>query len=698
MPLDLVSYDYLDTYQPPAGMVRISVVKGWGFTLLKKMLVNDIPDVYCLVSLGGSSPPFRTSTVWDDCSPSWDESCDFVLYDMDQKIYVDVYDDDPTIQAGTPLGKAEITVRDLFRERGATADLELMMDDKRTGCFIKISADMFHLSNQLHSLSSLKYEGENHVCGLVTIIVTRAFGIPLTKEEAASYVKVEYGGESGRVRDTFLTSTMPYDLEPMYNGAFHLPLTVDMMKQEDSLDDGAAAAAMALGGGGSLSMPASRRRNPSTARSNPLTQSIAMSTKQTSKMASSMLKTSMSIVESAVHWKDQSKKDIKRNDIVFTLMNGDDSNSKSHRKIGSFAVTHNSLVKAYNHTITERRPIGQEGASLEFRVVLSGMQSEDERSRCADNPSSRTIQQSMCNGKGERRSIRVTALKGRGFVLGTKRVNLGKNVVLRKKTSVPDVYCRVRLNSAQQGTRSESLGWRTSTVKDDTMPKWNEEKIFVTTNPSRDAVRVDAYDERKTKDRYLGSAEYPLEKLLRKRTMEIELRNEGEPTGSFVTLKCVQLANVDEEEIEEDDDSLVDFDNVTASSPHESHLSHPTSKMITKDGSLDSSSTDSEAGDVFTQSVTRMLSDTSGDKTRPHEGINHRKALMRKLSLPVNMTENVKEKLSSQLSNGYQSFDHAKELAKGRADKELAKGRQLFLQSRRSTIESHDSTCLSKDH
>ena len=86
MPMDLGSYDYLDTYQPPVGMVRLTALSGRGFTILKKMLLNDVPDTYCVMSLGASNK-VRTTTKYDNLVPCWeDESFDFILYDMDQKV------------------------------------------------------------------------------------------------------------------------------------------------------------------------------------------------------------------------------------------------------------------------------------------------------------------------------------------------------------------------------------------------------------------------------------------------------------------------------------------------------------------------------------------------------------------------------------------------------------------------------------
>jgi Ca2+-dependent lipid-binding protein len=94
MGIDLGSYDFLESYKPPDGMLRVGVSSGRGFTILRKMIINDIPDTYCVVSLGASKP-FRNTTKYDNLNPQWEaETADFILYDMEQKIYVSVYDED----------------------------------------------------------------------------------------------------------------------------------------------------------------------------------------------------------------------------------------------------------------------------------------------------------------------------------------------------------------------------------------------------------------------------------------------------------------------------------------------------------------------------------------------------------------------------------------------------------------------------
>ena len=130
-------------------------------------------------------------------------------------------------------------------------------------------------------------------------------------------------------------------------------------------------------------------------------------------------------------------------------------------------------------------------------------------------------------------NIRVTALRGRGFQIQQRRIG--------KKDDVPDVYCNIRLNSGER-QQLQPVSWQTSTIKDDTMPQWKESKEFSNINPSTDFVCVDVYEENsKGKDEWLGIAEFSLEKLLRKRLLEMELRNGSTLTKSYVTLMCIRL-------------------------------------------------------------------------------------------------------------------------------------------------------------
>lgn len=536
MPMDLGSYDYLDTYQPPVGMVRLAAVNGRGFTLLKKMIFNDIPDVYCVMRLGASNtfrPPFRTTTKYDNLTPDWsDEFCDFILYDMDQKVYVEVFDENKTaLDPDDELGTAEITARDLFRNDGK-CELELEQAGEKTGCYVTVSAELFYLSEQLQSFSSLMYEGKNQLCGLATIIITKAFDIPIPKVDAATFIKVVYG-EGSKHKKTFYTGTvMDYPgidpLNPMFDCVFHIPITAEML------------------GGDRLSSISS----PSNGNGNGL--GISLPSSLRTRLDSSNRKKSQN--------GDRKSANTKKHDFVFTLVDTDGANgTPGHGELGKMTVTHEELMRAYKHTITETRPIGDNGAKLEFRIALSGMQSEEEKLQSSasrkDSPQDTVNQpsslyKSLYSGLENGVSIRVTAVRGRGFRIRERRIG--------KKNDVPDVYCTIRLNpeGAQQELTKSCL--KTSTIKDDTMPIWNESKDFDNIDPPRDLIRVDVYDEnRGWKDDYLGSAEVSCEKLLRKRTMEIELCNGTTRTKSYVTLMGVHLSSSENKTSEAGEDVVV---------------------------------------------------------------------------------------------------------------------------------------------
>ena len=377
MPMDLGSYDYLDTYRPPVGMVRVTAESGRGFTILKKMILNDIPDTYCVISLGGSNafrPPFRTSTQYDNLTPSWDgESCDFILYDMDQKIYIDVYDEDATpMDPDDLLGKAEITVRELLREPNeGTCELQLIMDGDKTECYITLSADLFHLSDQLHSfpdgMESEKYEGKNELCGLATVIVTKAFDIPIPRRDAATYVKVTYGKGSDHKKTFYTGSVVDYPgidaLNPMYDCVFHIPLTAAMLQGDKKSEDAAvaaAAAAIPMSPDSVSSNGGARRKRGSV---------VELGASLTAKAAVG----AHSIVGAAHAVIATKRISCKKNDIIFTLMDGDGANGTSgHGELGKMVVTHEELLRTYKHTITQTRPIGDKGAKLEFRIGLLG--------------------------------------------------------------------------------------------------------------------------------------------------------------------------------------------------------------------------------------------------------------------------------------------------------------------------------------
>jgi Ca2+-dependent lipid-binding protein len=119
---------------------------------------------------------------------------------------------------------------------------------------------------------------------------------------------------------------------------------------------------------------------------------------------------------------------------------------------------------------------------------------------------------------------RITCICGRSFVVEKKLIGKG---------DVPDVYCNITLGRER--------AWRTSSVKDNLSPIWNETKDFLLSDHDR-SVSIEAWDEDKGSldaDDYLGKACVSVsDLLLAGKTMEVELEQDGKRTGTYVTIHC----------------------------------------------------------------------------------------------------------------------------------------------------------------
>ena len=308
-------------------------------------------------------------------------------------------------------------------------------------------------------------------------------------------VKVVYGKGCPH-EETFWTGTVAdYPgidaLNPMFDMSFHVPLTAEMLDSETEDT--------------SVALPQSRGGSPP-------------------KLSSTYGRSSMRSSFIGMISRSSDRKDL--NLVEMTLIDGDGTNgTKGHGELGRIAISHRDIMEAHNHCITETRAIGNDGAKLEFKVFISGIQSSEESDDSdIDDIDSSEIDINIPNGNAkESQTVLLTALRGRGFEIHKRGFG--------KKDDVPDIYLSV-----------PHFNWKTSVCKDDTMPQWNESKLLSVTNVAK-KIRVDAYDKNsKSKDEYIGTAKFYLDQLLRKRTMEIELKNHSGFTGSFVTMQCVARA------------------------------------------------------------------------------------------------------------------------------------------------------------
>lgn len=180
----------------------------------------------------------------------------------------------------------------------------------------------------------------------------------------------------------------------------------------------------------------------------------------------------------------------------------------------------------------------EDNPQLSFPYCSSGIQSGEEKgSRPAPggNDGSRIPPQakftSVYGGLEKKVNVRITAKYGRGFPV--KKRGLGK------KADVPDVYCSMKLTSEN----SRPISWKTQTIKDDTMPQWNEIKVLNGVSTT-DVLRVKACDKnKKGADDVYGISEVSIEILLRKRILEMELFDGENATGCYVTFMAVRAPN-----------------------------------------------------------------------------------------------------------------------------------------------------------
>lgn len=268
--MDPVATEQFETiYQPPMGMARVTLGHGRGFIVEKRTFgKDDVPDIYCYVSLGNKT--WKSSTVDDCLEPVWNETADYLLSDYDQIITVHAWDlDGGPLDPDDDLGQTKFRVGDLILS-GKPVERELVMKDgKGTGAMISLSCQLLPFTNNLATIQDPQIAAppppatvapaeakrswrkkpptkpateDATYCGLLTIMVYRAYDLPLEKEGASSFVKVLFG-ESGGIPNVsvfeFVTSTIETcasagidGLNPMYDACFHVPLTPALVKSD----------------------------------------------------------------------------------------------------------------------------------------------------------------------------------------------------------------------------------------------------------------------------------------------------------------------------------------------------------------------------------------------------------------------------------------------------------------------------------
>lgn len=225
-----VNCDYRDAFVAPEGVARLTAIGGRGFVVEKKTIgKDDVPDCYLKVTLGDKT--WTTSVIKDDLEPKWLETGDFLLSDKDQIVRVEAWDEDTgTMDSDDFLGQCEFTVTELMLA-GKTKEFDLL-DDNNTpvGAFVTMHCEISNFIADPRSYSMPP--ADNHLGGLFTVMVTKAFNLPLPKEDCESFVKIKYGTQELLTGIVMHLPDYPYidAVNPVYDLSYVIPITKEMIE------------------------------------------------------------------------------------------------------------------------------------------------------------------------------------------------------------------------------------------------------------------------------------------------------------------------------------------------------------------------------------------------------------------------------------------------------------------------------------
>jgi Ca2+-dependent lipid-binding protein len=231
------SNDYFKTYQPHLGVVRLTVERAIGISRPKKSgakrllqkIVKDIPDCYCKVKVGAEDE-WRTATKQNDHDPEWNETHDFLVADFEQKIFLDVQDDD--LGADDDIGIGSITVKDILLG-GGTKEVGLTHKGQPTGARVTVHAQFYNFVSEASAMSGAQSQGEGQLVGLATVLVASALGLQGNRDDLSPSVKVKWGAKEFRTAiKTYSPGTDIFN--PSFDQAFRIPLTKDMVASPGS--------------------------------------------------------------------------------------------------------------------------------------------------------------------------------------------------------------------------------------------------------------------------------------------------------------------------------------------------------------------------------------------------------------------------------------------------------------------------------
>ena len=398
-------------------------------------------------------------------------------------IRIQAWDEDTgVLDADDELGVAYTTVGDILTARGKTLEVELLNEENiGTGAFITLHCDVCSLVKPTTFETS---PPSNHLAGLLTIMVTKAFDLPVSKEEAQSFVKVKFGGQE------FVTSVV-YDYpgyvdgqNPTYDISFLVPITREHMES------------------GTLPNVQFELLNGAT---NPTTLGSLSITAQ------SLLEAPDGVItESRVIGAGPTKLQ-----FYLSLMGVDDTNVSSPVAVPAGRPSSAPIVS------------DNEGGG---EVTASQGQEEEQKDELEK------VKVTILSGKG------FQIKKTRKF----KKDDIPDVYCCVKFGSSPKVWRTVSdfLLVELEELEVVLTFWLSSqtTIKDEVAPEWGESEIYNLTNKNQ-VISLDAFDANKRgDDDYLGSMRVTVAKvLLNAGKLEMELQDDGKPLGQFITIACELL-------------------------------------------------------------------------------------------------------------------------------------------------------------
>ena len=198
--------------------------------------------------------------------------------------------------------------------------------------------------------------------------------------------------------------------------------------------------------------------------------------------------------------------------------------------LGTIILTHDSLVRATESSITEKRAIGDMGASLKFRVSLQGVeQPSDIKEPFLTDASSASL-----------KALGAPSTDTKSMMLGTVRLtcaNAWGFELVKKRKVAWNIYCLISVGESNPI-------WRTSTVKSSIIPEWNECSDYAISDGG-EMINITVFNENKVaEDDELGSATIPIGKLLKGGLIDVGLEKDGNPTVMFVSLGCEMISRI----------------------------------------------------------------------------------------------------------------------------------------------------------